>query len=196
MKKQFSLLVIAGVLAAPVLAEGFYAGAEVGRTKMKSSEDADIKGNATNVGVFAGYQFHPNVAVEAGYRDLGKIKYSDSETYQGTTVTANASAKSRALHASVVGIVPVSDEFSLYGRVGVARVNVKTAGNISVSGAGVGNGMSIAGQDSFNKTKPMFGLGARYAVSKEFGVRAEYSQFGKIEGVKVSSFTVGGDYSF
>ncbi|PHV12277.1 outer membrane beta-barrel protein [Chitinimonas sp. BJB300] len=182
MKKQLSLLVIAGVLAAPVLAEGFYAGAEVGRTNMKGEGDTKaIKGNATDVGVFAGYQFHPNVAVEAGYRDLGKVKSSPSDG-------VNVSAKSRALHASVLGIVPVTDELSLYGRVGVAKLNTKLAANVAMPG------------NSFvprSDVKGMFGLGARYAVSKEFGLRTEYTQFSKIGGnLKISTFTVGGDYSF
>ncbi|WP_158228917.1 porin family protein [Chitinimonas sp. BJB300] len=176
MKKQLSLLVVAGVLTAPVFAEDFYAGAEVGRTNVKGSGNTkDLKGHATNVGVFAGYQFHPNAAVEVGYRDLGTVKDSD-------VAGAKASVKGRALHTSLVGIVPVSDEFSLYGRVGVARLSAK---------------MTPKPADwKETKTKPMFGIGARYAVSKEFGLRTEYTQFGKVEGVKVSTLTFGGDYRF
>ncbi len=176
MKKQLSLLVVAAMLASPVFAESFYAGAEVGRTNVKGSGNTkDLKGHATNVGVFGGYQFHQNVAVEAGYRHLGTVK-------DDNVAGVKTSVKGSALHTSLVGIVPVSNEFSLYGRVGVARLNTKLD-------------PKIAGWKE-TKTKPMFGIGARYAVSKEFGLRTEYTQFGKVEGVKVSALTFGGDYSF
>ncbi|MGQ5524692.1 outer membrane beta-barrel protein [Chitinimonas sp. PSY-7] len=194
MKKHYFLLVIAGTLSMPVFAESAYIGAEVGRTNLKESDTSGVtdnfKGHATNFGVFGGYQFHPNAAIEVGYRDLGKIKDTAALTSNGVTVTANGTAKPQALHASLLGIFPVSNEFSMYVRFGAARMKVKEDFNYTILG------VNASSSETTKKTKGMFGLGARYAVSKEFGLRAEYTQFSKVSDFKISSFTVGGDYLF
>ncbi|PHV12278.1 outer membrane beta-barrel protein [Chitinimonas sp. BJB300] len=188
MKKLLPLIVVVGGFVAPAFAEDFYMGADLGRTNLKDTEDGSgFKGHATNVGVFGGYQFHPNVAVEVGYRDLGKVKDDLTEVINNVPVSVNASVKSHAVYASLLGIVPVSNETSLYGRLGAARLKVKSAATAI--------GLQIP-DETLNKTKAMFGLGARSAVSKEFGLRVEYNQFGKIDGLKISTFFVAGDYHF
>ncbi|MGQ5525597.1 outer membrane beta-barrel protein [Chitinimonas sp. PSY-7] len=228
MKKKISSLVIAASLTAPVLAEGFYAGADLGRANVKTpsiqgevvNDEVNLKKNSTAMGVFAGYQFHPNIAVEVGYRDFGSVKGSepvelnvfDIAKISGTNVNAlpadlksnatlNATLKANALHASILGIVPVSDNFSLYGRLGLARIAAKLNGGVDATFASdiakLSKTVSVSGtMDKTTKIKPMIGLGGRFAVSKEFGVRAEYTHFGKIEDVKLSTLMVGADYRF
>src|SRR5262245_36438836 len=98
-----AVLAIAGAgAAAPSLAEtGFYVGATVGQSLFhqdRNEADAilfdafDANGltlvggssslDKTDVafGGLLGYRFTPNVAVEAGYLDLGKLKYKASGT--------------------------------------------------------------------------------------------------------------------
>ena len=194
MRMHCFLAVITAALSMPVLAEGAYLGAEVGRTNLKSTETdgvADpLKANATGFGLYGGYQFQPNAAIEVGYRDLGKIKDSVTIIESGTTATANGTVKLQALHISLLGIFPVSDEFSLYARIGAARLKVKSDFSYTVSG------VNETDSDTVKKTHGMFGLGARFAVNKEFGVRAEYTHFSKTEELKISNFTIGGDYQF
>src|SRR5690606_11097829 len=62
---------------------------------------------------FAGYQFHPNFAVELGYADLGEVSAS--------APGLNASVEATALDLVAVGSIPLGDRFSLFGKVGAYR---------------------------------------------------------------------------
>ncbi|GAB3267585.1 porin family protein [Chitinimonas naiadis] len=180
MKKQFSLLAIAAVLAAPAFADNFYAGGDIGRSKIEADlgNGYSASKNDTAWSVFAGYQFHTNFAAEVGYRDLGKIEDRAGNNYD--------QVKARAVQASLIGILPVSNEFSVFGRLGLA----------SIKGEGEGRFGNYTYSSSETKTKGLFGIGARYAVTKELGLRAEYNQYSKIEDVKLSTLTIGADYRF
>ncbi|HEY9104307.1 porin, partial [Chitinimonas sp.] len=144
----------------------------VGSSKIEADagNGFDISKTDTTYSVFGGYQFHPNFAAEVAYRDLGKVDNLD-ERY-----------KAHAIQASLVGSYAVSNEVSVFGRLGVASLKIEDSGPDF--------------SDSVRKTKAVFGVGARYAVTKEFGIRGEYNQYSKLEGVKLSTWTIGGDYRF
>lgn len=180
MKTKLALLALAAAIAAPAFAQDFYVGADIGQSKL----EADV-GNGytaskheTSWSVFGGYQFHPNFAVELGYRDLGKV----SESYAGS----NYSLEADAVELSVVGKLPLNDQFDVYGRLGMGSIKAKDSYSDALG--------SYSG--STTKTKALFGVGAHYAISKEFGLRAEYAQFSKIDDVTLSSLTIGADYHF
>ncbi|QDQ26138.1 outer membrane beta-barrel protein [Chitinimonas arctica] len=179
MQKQFAVFAIAAALAAPAFAEGFYAGGDIGRSKVEVKGDGiSAHKNDNTWSAYGGYQFHPNFAAEVGYRSFGKI--------DATEGASRASVKARGLEASLVGSLPVTNELSVFGRVGVT--NVKATYELRTPG-----GYENASE---KKTKGMFGIGARYAVSKEVGLTAEYRQVAKMDKAKLSTFTVGGDYRF
>jgi OOP family OmpA-OmpF porin len=125
----------------------FYAGADVGKTRFD-----EWSGRETSYGVFGGYNFHPNVAVEAGYRRLGEEKSG------GYKVSADQ------LALSVVGTVPVGESFSVYGRLGVNRLEGKVRYN----------GMSI----SDDTTKALLGVGVAYAFTPKISGRLEFQKAG------------------
>jgi len=94
----------AGGLAQQTTVPGFYIGAEVGQADFGSEEDTAFK-------IIGGYQFHRNIAAEAGYGllfDKG-----------GAEVTA--------LEVVAVGIFPVMDRLSVIGKLGFANVDVETS---------------------------------------------------------------------
>jgi len=167
MNKKMMALALAAVLSAPALAGDFYAGADVGRTRINAD---GVTATATGGSLYGGYQLNSNVAFEAGYRGLG----SSTETISGVRVKIEGSA----WQASALFSAPLSNEFSVFGRLGVNRVEAKA------SSAGV----SAKEHD----TKGLFGFGARYAVSKEIGLRAEFQK--PDSDVKV--FSIGADYRF
>jgi OOP family OmpA-OmpF porin len=112
--------------------------------------------------------------VLGGYRindsvaaELGYRDYGKFDAYKAHSVTA-----------SVLGNVVASGPFSVTGRLGVTRVKASDATR------------------SESKTKGIWGVGARYAVNKDLALRADYTQTGKIDGVKLSSLTVGAEYNF
>ena len=94
----------AGVLAQQSAAgTGFYVGADVGNADFGSDDDTAFK-------LYAGYKFHPNVAVEGGWAQLFDKG--------GSEVTS--------LEAVAVGILPLAPQFSLLGKLGFASVDVDT----------------------------------------------------------------------
>ena len=93
-----------GVLAQQSAAgTGLYVGADVGNADFGSDDDTAFK-------LYAGYRFHPNVAVEGGWAQLFDKG--------GSEVTS--------LELVAVGILPLAHQFSLLGKLGFASVDVDT----------------------------------------------------------------------
>jgi len=164
MKKIIALAAIAA-LSTVAQADGFYIGGDVGKSRV-----SDIEFKSTSYALFGGYKFTDNIAAEVGYRNLGK------ETYTLSGRTANV--KLSAVQVSAVFSAAVSSEFSVFGRLGVNSIDIKATGP-----AGIAKG---------DETRALIGFGARYALSKEFGLRAEFQK----PASDVQVFTFGADYRF
>ncbi|HNC53164.1 MAG TPA: outer membrane beta-barrel protein [Accumulibacter sp.] len=188
MKKAlaFSLLFASGVAAAQQ--SGFYVGAGVGQGKVSidnGASDALVNAGATNVSsskdntdtsykIFAGYQINKNFEVEGGYANFGKYKASASGTIAGGPISASGDVKSYAIFLDAVGIAPVTEAFSVFGKAGVAFTD--TEANASASGAGV----AASASDSARKWVPKLGVGAQFYVSRNVALRAEYEYYFKV----------------
>lgn len=121
-------LLASSSFAAPT---AFYGGVDVGSTK---SDALDNNSSKVSYGAFLGYDVNENVAVELGYRRLGQWENARG---LGNDVNVNQT------HLSVVGSVPLKDQFSVYARVGYNKLNGDVINN---SGAlyGVGLGYNFA----------------------------------------------------
>ncbi|MDW5415521.1 porin [Iodobacter sp. CM08] len=183
MKKNIlASLILSTLIASPAFAEGFYIGADVGSSNMSVDvNNNSLDKNNTAWGINGGYKFSPYLAAELGYRDFGKAE----ENYYGL---ANASVKANAVQASVLASYPFNDAFSVFGRLGVASIKVTAEINADV--------LAYSKSNEKTETKALFGIGAQYAFNKNFSLRAEYNQYAKIENLKLSTFTVGANYSF
>ena len=115
---------------------GFYAGAEVGQADFGTDDDTAIK-------VLGGYQLTPNVAAELAY----SLLYDKG----GTEVNA--------LELVAVGLLPLANQFSVFGKLGLANVDVETRFG------------------STDNTELTFGLGVQYDASKQVGVRAGWQRY-------------------
>lgn len=153
MKTQLLIAAAAAAFAGSALAadEGFYMGANVGASKHDVSGAADVKDNPTTWGLYGGYDFNRNFAVELGYQDLGKTEASG---YQ---------AKNYAISTDLVGKLPVADRVTVFGKVGLAYVDRK------VEGYGI--------EDSQSRTAAKLGLGAEFAATQNVGIRAEVAHY-------------------
>lgn len=151
MKKSLLTLALAALCtAAPAMAAETYVLLDVGQTSLSNCTGCS-KPAAFRVG--AGYQYKPNLAFETTYAVLG------SPTVAGVTVT-----KLSALQIAAIGSYPVADAFSLTGKLGVVSAMTDSATP------------GFTGTTSLNVT---WGLGAQYAVSKQFSVRAQYENLGR-----------------
>jgi OmpA-OmpF porin, OOP family len=126
-------------------------------------------GNQTDimVGAALGYTFSPNIGVEAGFNDYGKVNYGGVD---GSAKTAQA---------SLILTAPITNEFSVYGRAGVARTERKVSG--------------FGGSVKDDKTEGLFGVGVGYNFAKNLTGTLEYQ---KLNDSDVSAIAAGVKYSF
>lgn len=189
MKKQIILASVLGALALPVMADGFYLTGDVGQSKFEvdAGNDFNLSKTDTTYSIGAGYDFNKFFAAEVAYRDLGSITDSGSGSDQFGDYTWSTKFSATAFQASVVGRLPVSDVVSVYGRLGIAKIDID-----------VKNTDSDLPDDNYSesKTKGLFGVGVSYDITPQFAVRAEYNQYAKWDDIKLSALTVGATYHF
>lgn len=194
MKKQILLACVLSAFTLPALADNFYVFGDVGQGKMEvdASNDFTFSKTDTTFSLGAGYNFNKFVAIEVGYRDLGEIKdrglYFDG--VDDYTYTSKLSAT--AIQASVIGKLPISDDFNLFGRVGIASIDADYRGTASYAD---GNNPD-PDTSSESKTRALVGVGASYALTPQIALRAEYNQYAKWDDTKLSALTIGATYNF
>jgi len=182
-----ALLGLGAFVAAPAAFAAdaqYYVGASVGQAKAKgfctfstaigatSCDDKD-----TGFKFFGGYQFDKNWAVEATYMDMGDAI--------GTAVGGSATLKTTGWGLAGVGTMPVSDAFSVFGKLGFLRSEAKlnVTGNPEFKGAG---------------STANIGFGASYNFTKTVALRAEWERASKVTisdiGPPVVNYNVNTDF--
>ena len=154
-----ALGLMAGTAAQADTQPGFYAGAGIGTTTV-GDDDFDGSGiddSDTGFKVFGGYNFNENFGVEVSYFDFGEA----SAELSGDSVSVGVSG----LSASAVGRLPVSEMFSLYGKLGFASYDVDVKFNIAGFGSGSG---------SESDSDMIYGVGGALSFGGNFEARLEY----------------------
>ena len=179
--------VLGTVASSCVLAQdsttGPYIGANIGATRAKFNNDSAnsaltgqgltvtsrTEDNSSNgYKLFGGYQLNRNFAVEGGYFDLGRFNYGINTSPLGTFAS---DTRVRGLNLDLVGLLPVTDQFSVFGRVGAAYA--QSRGSFTRTGALPLNNAST----SRNDTNLKLGLGLQYAITEALAVRAEVERY-------------------
>jgi OOP family OmpA-OmpF porin len=170
-KAGLAVLGLASALAfsGPAAAQdmGFYIGGAIGQAEANGACDGisgpgiscDEKDTAWKV--LGGYQFNRNLAVELGYANLGEVSASGA----GTTVTAEATAWDLV----AVGSLPLMDQLSVYGKIGLFRADVELSSNVP----------GVSGDDS--ESGLTFGVGLRFDVMRNLGLRLEWQRYQEID---------------
>ena len=159
------------LFAGPAFAQdtGFYAGATIGQ-----SEAGDACTGVSGAGVscddkdtawriLGGYQVNRNFAVEFGYTDLGEVSASGPG--------GNVTIETTAFELVAVGILPIADRFSAYGKIGMYRAETDATVNVP--------GFTSSSESNTDLT---FGVGVRYDFTKNLGVRGEYQKYSDVGG--------------
>jgi OOP family OmpA-OmpF porin len=110
--------------------------------------------------LLGGYRAHRNIAVELGYIDLGDIS------------VGSRPARGEAWELVGLGILPLNENFSVYGKLGGYR------------GEARGGGIKETRNDL------TYGIGGQYDVNRNLGVRLEWQRFADFGG---GGFGVRGD---
>ncbi|NTS76195.1 outer membrane beta-barrel protein [Catenovulum sp. SM1970] len=212
MKKTLLALSLAGLFATSAQAESdnlsqFYISASVGQATFDEDfnelEDlgASVDDSDTAFKFAVGYDFNEYFSVEAGYADLGElaINNSYSDYYDADfniTYNENIAATVSGLFASVIGKLPINEEFSLFAKVGYYSwdSDIDVAASVSQYVYGENYKSSAKESDSLDGNDPFFGIGTQYAFD-EISIKAEYEIF-DIEDSDVNVLTVGASYHF
>lgn len=167
---------------------GPYIGGNVGRTRADFNNDS-INQTLVNQGLrvgtstednsgtgyklFGGYQLNRNFAVEGGYFDLGKSSYSvnANRIIGGAPGTFSGETRVRGLNLDLVGMLPVSDRFSVFGRIGAAYAQSRASFNST------GTVAANTTNPRRNDTNLKVGLGMQYAITEALAVRAELERY-------------------
>ncbi|HVS26193.1 MAG TPA: OmpA family protein [Burkholderiales bacterium] len=162
---------------------GWYGGFNIGASEAKI-DDARIIGGLRGSGLattsitdddrdfgyklFGGYQFIKYFALEGGYFDLGKFGFKATTVPPGT-LSGNINLK--GLNLDAVGILPITEKFSAFGRFGVQYARAKD------SFAGTGAVVVANLNPSRRATNYKFGLGLQYAFTESLGMRVEAERY-------------------
>lgn len=188
MNKQLFLLVFSaamGVTSAQAADTGFYVGGSAGRSEVNDFNGSDLDAELATLGLisssstddtdtgwkaFAGYRFMKYLAVEGAYTNFGEATANSIVTAPSAGVV-NTTLESDAWTLSALGILPLGDRFSLFGRVGV------NFWNIDVSATGTGGGGTATASDSDDGTDWVYGVGAAYDFTPNLSARGEWERY-------------------
>ena len=153
-----------------------------------------------------GYEFNPYFAIEGGYVDLGKFEYTSNYTSRmpdiiadGMLITSElvpdpAQRQMRAKGWNIAGVatLPLDDEWSLFGKVGILRARTQATDSSEYLGPMIKmpwlrrmlnldhNPFGAARDGSANKWSPNLGIGVNYRFSETLGMRFEAERFSKV----------------
>lgn len=111
--------------------------------------------------IIGGYQFNDNFAIEGAYASLGEAEI------RALSGPGKIEIDGSAFSLSLVGIAPISDSWSLYGKAGIGRWTV----DASVVDA---SGNSFSGDD--DGTDPLFGVGLMWTIERGYNLRFEFER--------------------
>ncbi len=136
---------------------------------------SEVDDSDTGFGFGGGYRFSDHFAVEAAYVDLGAVDYRADVTVTDGTDQADADVRLDSSGdgpvISALGILPIGERFSVFGRVGFSLLNAKGTARITVDG-----NSQRASQDS-QKSDPVVGVGMEYELSRHFAVRLAWDRY-------------------
>ena len=161
----------------------WYGGVGIGQSRAKIDDPRIISGllssgyattsitdddRDTGYKIFGGYKFNRNFALEGGYFDLGKFSFVATTVPPGTL---SGRIKLRGINLDALGILPITDNFSAFGRVGVHYTEARDT--FSGTGAVVVTNPSPSKKEANLKV----GLGVQYDVTPSLGLRAEAERY-------------------
>ena len=184
MKTAVAIVLPAAFMAisAPASAQQSDAGWYIGASYGMSNIDVDtggpgfsVDGDDSGFKIFGGFQFSKHWGAEVGYFDAGKASITGPGGSADLSVTA--------LTFAGTGTLPLSEKFSLLGKVGLWMWDTGCTGSICLSSA------------SDSDTDLYYGIGARYNINRNWGVQVEWEQF-ETSSDSVTLTSVGVRYKF
>lgn len=164
MKKIIAIAVLSA-LTAPAFAgsidmSGFYAGVTLGTGSANFTAPAatPVVTNLTNkpvYGVFGGYHYNKNLAVELAYTGAS---YFNTTTAAGTVFLS----KQIVFAITAVGSYPINDAFAVFGKLGVARASSEN---------------NAVAEQNTTRIGATYGVGAEYKFTPNIAARLSVDRY-------------------
>jgi len=116
--------------------------------------------NPGKLGFGLGYMANDKAGIELGYTMFG-----DSTLFVGAN---HATVSASSFHPAIVTLVPLTPQFNLLAKVGMAMNKAEAKSNLGAFA-------------STSRTSLYYALGAQINVSPQVGVRLQYENFGNFE---------------
>lgn len=179
MKKISIVAMLSTFIAMPALADNtgkMYIAGDLGSATYSNMAPFP---NPGVVRIAGGFHFSPMLAGEIGYSIFG-----DSVVNTGFN---SATVQARSFQVAAIGSLPLSPQFELTGKLGIANNSV-TATN------------TVGFNYSASQSDLLIGFGAQFHLNSQMSLRAQYENFGKFENVavpmKASAVSVGAVFNF
>jgi OOP family OmpA-OmpF porin len=195
-RKAIAALVVVlapGLVHAQEAKAGWYAGLDIGKSR-SGLGGSDIDGalanqgvagsgsmddSSTAYGINGGYRLNRNFAVEGALTRLGSFDYSSTAGAD----TVSGKFKANALSLAGVGIYPLSNAFSIYGKAGLAVTDAKLD-------AGSATGATAVGNQSHTGTGLLFGAGVTYDFDRGYFAKAGWDRYAKVGDASTGSGSI------
>lgn len=173
-----ALLIGALMITPAAFAAGRYVGGSIGYASV--DDPVNFGGTESDLGfkIFGGHRFNDHLALEGFYANFGKPE---------STVGANTlSFEIFGVGVEAVGIVPVSENVELFGKLGLIVWDEDFQDNGATTFSDSGAGLTYA-------------IGGAYLLNEQLAIRGEYELYAIKDAVgdlDVSLFSVGVQYNF
>jgi OOP family OmpA-OmpF porin len=180
------------LVSSPALAQdsGFYVGGAIGQASYREAcadfnRLVGVPGAFTCTSredtagkVFAGWRILRYLAAEISYIDYGEV--TAPGTVGGAAVTATSSVKAAGI--SALGIVPLGERLSIFGRLGLLQSKTRTQSSGAVTTA-----------DNHDEIEVHVGVGGMVQLGRGWALRAEFE---RLNDSKIDLTTLGAQYQF
>jgi len=171
--------------AALAAESGWYGGLSIGQSKGWISHDRiatqvgvpvtgiSFDDEDTDVGykLLGGYKFNKHFAVEGGYFNLGQFGFTAS---YAPASSFTGSMKLQGVNLDALGILPLTEKFSAFGRLGVIYAEAKD----TFTGTGAGAGVAASAPNpKKSDTNYKYGVGLQYDFTRALSMRGEWERY-------------------
>jgi len=136
-----------------------------------------------------GYMISRYLSVEGSYLDLGTLRYfargTETSSFNSTSIAGNLNISSRGPALALVGVLPMTNDWSVNARVGAYESKTKTAYRFAFSSS------ANVGSEAESSTTPVVGAGTTYVLGAHWVLRLDYLYLDQIkEKLLAKSFNV------
>lgn len=172
---------------------GWYAGLDIGKShnglsgsdidgalgNQGVSASSSIDNGGTAFGINGGYRMNRNFGVEAALTRLGSFDYSSTAGAD----TVSGKFRADAVSLAGVGFWPLANNFSVYGKAGLAVTDAKLEATSATGASSVSNA-------SHTGTGFLFGAGVTYDFEGGYFAKAGWDHYAKVGDASTASGSI------